>query len=429
MDDPLARDTAQVLTMEASVAVPQLHRLVAPYRELDRRIWILAAARCINTMGFSIVMPFMAMYLVEQRGAKGATYGAIYLAAGVGAAVSQGLAGEASDRYGRRRVMVTALCLRAANMILLGLAVTRGASLNVIGGLIVSNGVLRAMFEPCASAAVTDLSPAGHRVAAFGLQRIGVNLGWSMGPALGGAFAHHSYGALFFFAAPVTLIAALAALRVRDGARPPPETAAAEPMTIRAVLATLRANRAFVAYLFLVFAAAVMTTQLFSTLSVFAKTELGFSEGRIGLIYTVNGAMVVLLQVPAVALIKRGGARVALVLGPAIYTLAYLALGVTTSFSTVALAVAFLTFGEVIFSPALSDTAAHLGDPRRLGRAFGLFGLMQSAGVSVGPLVGGIVFDHLRDDHFAMWATLAAGMALVGLGYAAFSRRHEIRLD
>src|ERR671927_233260 len=51
---------------------------LATYRGLDRRIYVLAAARAVNTMGFSIVMPFMAMYLVEKRGASGATYGFIY---------------------------------------------------------------------------------------------------------------------------------------------------------------------------------------------------------------------------------------------------------------------------------------------------------------------------------------------------------------
>lgn len=407
--------------LQSRCTVPLLRRLLEPYRELDRRIWILAAARCVNTMGFSIVMPFMAMYLVERRGATGATYGTIYLFAGLAAAVSQGLSGEAADRVGRHRLMVLALCLRAGNMIALGLAVTRGASIHALGGLVILNGILRAMFEPCASAAVTDLAPPAHRVAAFGLQRIGVNLGWSLGPAIGGAFAHHSYGLMFFFAAPVTIVAAAAAGRVPDVVRPAGEPR--ERLTPAALLEAFRAHRAFFVYLGLVFAGSAMTTQIFATLSVFARAELGLPEAQIGLVYAVNGALVVLMQVPAVALIKRRGPRVALVLGPAIYAMAYLSLGVADTFTTVAVSVAFLTFGEVIFSPALSDMAAYLGDPRRIGRAFGLFGLMQSLGISMGPLLGGLIFDHLRHDHLAMWSTIAGGMALVGVGYALFARR------
>src|SRR5688572_8460215 len=107
---------------------PLLRRILEPYREIDRRVFLVAATRCVNTMGFSIVMPFMAMYLVEQRGARGATYGFIYLLAGLAAAASHAISGELADRHGRRRIMVTALLLRVFNMLALGVAVTRGAS-------------------------------------------------------------------------------------------------------------------------------------------------------------------------------------------------------------------------------------------------------------------------------------------------------------
>src|SRR4051794_28430964 len=120
--------------------------LLVKYRKLDRRIWIIATTRAINTMGFSIVMPFMAMYLVEKRGASGALYGGVYFLAGLAAAAGNGISGELSDRLGRRRVMLTALCLRAANMIALGTAVLVGASIFVLGALIVTNGILRSMF-------------------------------------------------------------------------------------------------------------------------------------------------------------------------------------------------------------------------------------------------------------------------------------------
>src|SRR6266568_3031625 len=117
------------------------------YRGLDRRIWILAVGRAINTMGFSIVMPFMAMHIVEDRGGTGATYGGIYLLSGLAAAVGNGLSGEASDRVGRRRIMLAALLLRAANMVALGLAVLAAAPVWVLGVLVVVNGLLRSFFD------------------------------------------------------------------------------------------------------------------------------------------------------------------------------------------------------------------------------------------------------------------------------------------
>jgi MFS family permease len=395
------------------------------YRGLDRRIWILAGARAVNTMGFSIVMPFMAMYIVEDLGGSGATYGTIYLLSGLAAAAGNALSGEASDRVGRRRVMLAALLLRAGNMGLLGLGVLLGAPVWVIGALVVANGLLRAFFDPAASAAVTELTPPARRVAAYGLQRIGINLGWALGPALGGMLAAaHRYGGLFFVAAAGTLVAAVAVARVHDlgGARP----AAEVRLTLAGVRRAYRGNPPFFDYLGLVFAGSILTTQIYSTLSVYCRTELALGKGAIGLLYMVNGALVVVLQIPAVSFIDRGGPARALVLGPAIYTVAYLAIGASHGFAALAGAIALLTAGEVIFAPALSDMAAHLGDPKRLGRAFGLFGLMQQLGVSLGPLVGGLLYDHARHDHLVMWGAIAAAMALVGAGYIAFARAQKL---
>ncbi len=397
-----------------------LSGFLGTYRGLDRRIALLAAVRAINTMGFSIVMPFLAMYLVEKRGASGAAYGMIYVVAGLCAATSNALSGELADRIGRRAMMLAALLLRSGNMVLLGLAVLASADVVVIGGLVVVNGVLRSLFDPAASAAVTELAPPGRRAAAFGLQRIGINVGWALGPALGGILAAaHSYGALFFVSAAVMLLAAGAVALTRIQAPAPavlPEPAPGETP----VAATSR--RAFFVYLGLVLLGAMMTVQIFATLSVYARTELGLSQRDIGFLYTINGLLVVVLQVPAVVFIERGGPRRALILGPMIYCLAFLAIGLAGDFWALAAAMALITAAEVIFSPALSDMAAHLGDPRRLGRAFGLFGLVQQLGVSMGPLVGGLVYDRWRHEHLVMWGIIAGGMAAIGVGYALFAR-------
>jgi hypothetical protein len=46
---------------------------------------------------------------------------------------------------------------------------------------------------------------------------------------------------------------------------------------------------------------------------------------------------------------------------------------------------------------------------------------MQQLGASVGPLVGGLAFDHLKHDPPLMWGALAAGMGIVGAGYIIFA--------
>lgn len=402
--------------------IPRKETLLTPFLALDRRVWLIALARLINTMGFSLVLPFIAMHLVEDRGASGAAFGAIYLLSGVFSAVGQGVAGELSDRIGRRSVMITGLASRTFNMVALGFAVLYAAPIWVLGSLVVLNGFLRAQFEPAAGAAVTELSPPHLRVAAFGLQRIGINLGWAVGPAIGGFLSTHSYGTMFFVAAPATLIAILAVLPLGKDAkktRRPPR----ERLSFSQAAEALREHRVFASYLILVLVGSVLTVQIFSTLSVYASTQLGMTKFEIGLLYTVNGVMVVAMQVPAVGFARWWGMRRALVFGVFLYAVGYVIFGVSSGFGQLAVGMAILTTGEVIFAPALSDTAATLGDPERMGRAFGLFGLVQSLGLSLGPLVGGLAFDGLRHEPMGLWGAMAVGMLALGVAYSIFGRR------
>ena len=398
--------------------------LLGGFFALDRSIWRLALARAINTMGFSLVMPFMALYLVRERGASGTTFGLIYLLAGLIAAAGQAVAGELTDRIGRRKVMIGGLALRFLQMAGLGLAVLYHGPVALVGALVIGASLLRAVFEPPASAAIAELATPAQRPAAFALQRVGVNFGWAFGPALGGALAAWSFGGTFFLAAPATLVAIFAILPIPDGGTV--RRAPREKLSLQAIGAALRENKPFAIYLVLVLFAAILTVQIFSTLTVFASTELGLAESDVGLLYTVNGVLVVLLQAPAVALAAAWGMRRTLVVGALLYAVAYLLFGGADGFGGLAIGMAILTAGEVLFAPALTDLAATLGNPERMGRAFGLFGFVQSLGLSLGPLLGGAVYDGLRTEHLAMWGLFACGMAMVAAAYAILGRRYRL---
>jgi len=90
----------------------RLQEAARSYQGLDRRIWVLAGVRGVNTMGLSLVMSFMGVYLVTARGLSGAAYGLVYLAANVFQALANSYTGHMSDRLGRRRLMVAAQAWR-----------------------------------------------------------------------------------------------------------------------------------------------------------------------------------------------------------------------------------------------------------------------------------------------------------------------------
>ena len=98
--------------------------------------------------------------------------------------------------------MVGSLVVRAAAIALLGVQILLHAPLWSLALNFVASSALRGCFEPAAYALVADIARPDQRVPAFGLQRMGINLGWAVGPAAGGLLAVvMPYGAVFFFAA------------------------------------------------------------------------------------------------------------------------------------------------------------------------------------------------------------------------------------
>jgi len=390
------------------------------YAELERRIWVMAGVRAVNTMGLSLAMAFLAVYLVDERGNSARLYGAIMLAANLVQSLTQGYAGELSDRFGRVRLMVRALGSRAVVMAGLGALIWIDAPLWALVPTMVVNATLRGFFEPVAYALVADVAPPAGRVAAYGLQRMGTNLGWAIGPAAGGLLAEViPYGGVFFVAGAVLVWAALATGRVADPGHFAEPGADQVTVSLREALGEALRRADTTLLLVSTFLFALLHTQLFSTLSIYAVGGLDLSHAELGGVYAANGAAVLLFQVPAVALIARIGGSRALVLGALLYVAAFVAIGSALGPLTLAAAVLLLTAGEVICAPAQQAAAAELGDPRRMGRAFGLMGFAQMLGVAFAPLAGGTLYDHFRDRPHLMWGIPAGGAVVLAVSYTA----------
>jgi predicted MFS family arabinose efflux permease len=362
----------------------------------------------------------MGIYLVTTRGLSAFSYGAIYLVSNGLQSIAHGYAGELSDRIGIRSLMVWSLALRSAVVASLGALVLIEAPIAVIAVVIVVSAVLRGGFEPVAYAAVADVVPTGQRVAAFGLQRMGTNLGWAIGPALGGLLADTvPYGFVFFCAAPTLLIAAAAVARLREPTR---SESARVNVSLREAFAEAMSRSDVMLFLVCTLLFQLVHTQLFSIFPIYASSDLELSKRAIGLLYAVNGLGVLLLQVPAVAVISRLGNHRALIVGAILYVAAFLGFGAAVGLASAAAAVLVATIGEVIIAPAQQATTAEMSNPSRLGRAFGLLGIMQMVGVALGPVSGGAAYDHLSHHGLMLWSAVAGLASSVVIGYVALAR-------
>lgn len=394
---------------------------------LDRRVWQMAFARCVNTMGLSLVMAFLGIYIVETRGYPAWLYGAIALGSNLGQSLSSAWAGDLSDRIGRRPLITTAMFVRTGVIALLGTQILLDAPLWTLAANMMLSAALRGCFEPVAYALVADVVSDEQRISAFGLQRMGINLGWAIGPALGGVLTLAvPYGAVFYVAAAGMIAAAFTTLRIED---PVGRTAKAPPerRELRAALGEAARDPLLRLLLAGTFLSALLQTQMFSTFGIFMTDELGLPKADVGLLYALNGAAVLVLQVPALELLRRIGLGLALPWASVAAATGFGLVGAATDFASGAIAIVAMTCGEVLFNPAHQTAVAETADPARRGRAYGIVSFVQMLGIAVAPLLGGALLDTIGHHHAAMWLAIAGIGAVQAACFAVFVRRRARR--
>jgi len=258
---------------------------------------------------------------------------------------------------------------------------------------------------------VSDLVEPEQRKQAFALSRLAVNLGMSLGPAIGGILAVYSFRFLFFADGATSILAGLVLIFAWPGTR---RTKATEPQwddpedlgrEIEAEGPALLAAphpaadlRAFRNRRMLYFLAALIPTQLVffqltSTLPVFLVRYLRLPESFYGTVFTLNTLMIVALEVPLNNATAHWSHRRSLTLGALLYAIGFGSFALASGPAGVFAAVAVWTFGEMILMPGSAAYAAEIAPAGRRGEYMGLYTMSFSFAFSVGPWLGAMLLD------------------------------------
>jgi len=399
-------------------------------RRFDRRVWLLLFAMLAFRFGHGLYFPFSSIYFHNVLGIPLSLVG-VGLAVFATASVLSGLvAGPLTDRYGRKPVMLAALAGSSASFFAFSLVG------GFVGYLIVSAAhgfVGWSMFEASRNAMVADVTPQGMRSRAFGLVRVGGNVGWALGPMVAGLVSAAAGGSgsvypkLFTGTSILTAAVALAlAVSIRES-RPVVEESEAE------VASSGRLRAAFSDGPFLVLLGVgvllyYVFTQDWQALPIYAKNFVGVDDGRIGFFLGANGLMVILFQLPVSYLIDRGSRVVALLAGAFLFAASSATLLLSGSYLGILVAfVVFFTLAEMFLEVAGASLAAELAPVRLRGTYLALFGACFGVACGFSPIVAGALLQAELPHLIWTIQLAAAACAAVGLVTLATLRRSKRR--
>jgi MFS family permease len=404
-----------------------LSRVRAVWRTgLSGPVIVLQAGNTLNFFGTGLILPFEIIYLHEVRGFSTATAGLVLAAVMGTAAVVTLPSGALLDRFRAKPVLIVGNLVSALGYG--GLAFIerpwQGLLCSVVGGA--GFGIARSANQVLSLTLVT----LEQRAASTALFRVAGNFGLGAGATVAGfivASADHlrTFQALYLFdAVTFALVALVVLLRIPD-----PGLAKAEPAPdgargFRAVARDRLLLALIAGNVVLVMAGGAFFSNL---LPQFATAHTPVGPGEIGVVIFLNTFFIVVAQVPATRVVKRMRRTHALAATSSLFAVGLLAVLLatwtrSTPVATIVLAgvAIVIAMGECAQFIVIGPVVAEIAPPHLLGRYMSLYGLSFTAGVALGPAVGGALLATSPD---AVWWGGALALAVTAAGFLRLGHR------
>jgi predicted MFS family arabinose efflux permease len=397
-----------------------LSRLRAWILEYPPILWMLGLGAFINVGGLSLLWPVNSIYIHSVLD-KPLTVAGFVLSVYSGAGfVGSCLGGWLYDRIGATPVLLLGLVISA--LVILVPVVSANWYVYVL--VMAVFGTVCAIPFPVLNALAGHAWPEGGR-RAFNFVYVVNNLGVAAGTAIGGVLAQWSFTAMFIGISVANFIFAALVLTVfrKAFAGVSRAGAAAESGLSETVSVDVLPSVPWVpiGVLFLGFTLAwSIYVQWQSTISVYIKT-LGYPLSWYSLLWTLNGALIFVLQPMMSLVIRRVPALgVHMVVGTVLYALAYALLMVGHAYPIFVAGMVVMTLGELFVWPSVPTAVTQLAPPHRLGLLQGMVGSCATLGRMIGPVVGGCLYDHVPINTLLL--ILSAATVVPALCFVVFGR-------
>ena len=320
------------------------HGYVNTFRGLSKEVWWLSLITLINRAG-TMVIPFLSLYLTTNLDFTLDQVAWIMSAFGLGSIVGSWIGGKLTDTIGFYKVMIISLIL--SGFLFVGMQyLTTFVTISI--GIFVLMTVAD-MFRPAMFVALNAYSKPENKTRSVTLIRLAINLGFSVGPALGGfIITTMGYGGLFWVDGISCAIAGLVLLKVLH-----PKKSKLLDEEVNEHPKSAYTDKAFIVFLISMMIFGAVFLQFISTIPYFYKEGIGLSEFEIGLLMALNGILIFIFEMPLVKWLEsKPYTKIGLmVFGFILICIGFLFMINNPWISIIVVSLVALTFGEMIVFP------------------------------------------------------------------------------
>jgi DHA1 family multidrug resistance protein B-like MFS transporter len=392
---------------------------------LDNRVlWIISAASSIRSIGYGATWPYMAIFFNDELHISIIIVGLIFTVLAVLSMVFSLIGGALADYIGRRKTIIIGSIAGFFLYLAISVFFRLDLPVSVIVATFVFTSFSGSLVFPSASALVSDVTKPEQRFMSYSIYRVMANLGWAIGPVIGGLVYYSGMFWLFLLVSVANLIQfSIVFFLIREKDVPNKWTVK-KPDRKFNLLSFDKYLIIFSAGTFLI---TIVASQFSVTLPTFSVTSIGIRASDISYIFMVNGIVVVLGQYPMTALMRKFPDVVTMMAGALLYSIGYFMVGVSPNLLWLILDMIIITAGENLTSPGINSIVSRIAPKDKVARYMGFVGMVNSTGRAIGPSIGTTLMFLLALNGILIWSFVGVFGAAAILILIAFSRLTEVR--
>ncbi|TNE54904.1 MAG: MFS transporter [Bacteroidetes bacterium] len=390
---------------------------LSSFRGLRREVWYLALITLINRSG-TMVIPFLSLYLTKELSFGLDDVGSVMSAFGFGSLVGSWIGGKLTTRLGFYPVILWSLILSGIGFVLL----------QYVSGfwwVCLSIFLLTAISDalrPAIYVGLNAYSKVENRTRSVSLIRMAINLGFALGPALGGIIISMlSYKGLFWVDGITCVLAGFVFLSLLDA------KSSNEQKKEAAEKAGISPYRDFpyLLLMLIVFLIGVAFLQFFSTVPLYYHEAYKLSEDHIGLLMMLNGGLIFLIEMPLIKGLEKPSISPYLIILVSILlmSLSFLVFNWFQGIWILVLSMAFLSIGEILNFPFLNSLSLKRAERGNMGDYMALFSIAFSLSHIVGHKLGMELVKAF--GYTATWYVMG-GITLLAFGLTLILNRIKL---
>jgi predicted MFS family arabinose efflux permease len=363
-----------------------------------------------------MVVPFMSIYCTQKLHFTIAQTGLIIGMFGAGSVVGALLSGRLVDKIGFYYIQVTTLF--AGGIMFFVVAQLETIMSLCIGVFVLS--LCNDSFRPANSTAIAHYSKEENRTRSYSLNRLAVNLGFSVGGALGGFLASHNYHLLFWVDGATNICAAFLLLKLLPVVKHTRREKHALAQT-----ASPYKDKRFIFFMVMTVLFAICFMQLFSMQPLFLKTIWHINEQQIGILMAMNGLMIVAIEMVLVHSLEGKRNHLYFIrLGVFIVGLGFICMNILQPiFISAIISMLLFTIGEMLAMPFMNSYWTSRSQAHNRGGYASLYAASWSIAQVAAPALGSQIAEHA--GFHALWWGVGVVCLLVMLASFSLEKKGE----